>query len=255
MDNAARKRNAFDDCLPLDDEPASSVKRCNTGRIKCEVRASKRPASLASSIETRRPRKNAGGYANPLGGTASDPLNLNPAIEAPDKFVTDFVLIAAFFCYRKLSNEALIAATAVQQRRQTARAQTLKRRGGVESVTTPALADSNVTSAIEALARREQQNKMRMRYRYGNYNYHSRQLAPFQNDARLDLLCDDWFKGKNVRLQFAFAPITFVRISGSRYRLQFGKFDAFNCESIRAEAHSWRRVCKSFASVIEEKKK
>lgn len=60
------------------------------------------------------------------------------------------------------------------------------------------LCASNEEQKSEVEARKAKQAKMNERYRYGNFNYHHKMNAHFQNDQRLDLMVEDWFAGKAV---------------------------------------------------------
>lgn len=114
---------------------------------------------------------------NSTGGTLTDPLNLNNTTQD----------IPANFIDRKRRFEE--APGVIYQRRISFRHP--KKR--VEHV--PATPDEP-QSTIEA--RKARQKKMIERYRYGNFNYHHKTNNLFQNDPRLDLMVEDWFRDKNV---------------------------------------------------------
>ncbi|KAI6243795.1 Methyltransferase type 12 and Bicoid-interacting 3 domain containing protein [Aphelenchoides fujianensis] len=161
----------------------------------------KRPASRALDDEATTPkRKNPGQldgrrprrsdvYKNPLGGTPTDPLNLNE--NKQEKTVYNRI---------KKLEECHVIPGAVHNRRYSFRTSNSKKKAEIEPPPAPPPTTAQLlqSGSTAAALRKVKQEKMRERYRYGNFNYHHRVQAPFQNDVRLDLMCDDWFKDKTV---------------------------------------------------------
>lgn len=108
--------------------------------------------------------------------STTDPLNLNNASqESSSGHQNDS---------RKRRFED--AAGSIHQRRMSFRQSKKRHENAVQEPTS------------SCVARKEKQIKMNRRYRYGNFNYTYKGNFPFQNDPRIDLLVEDWFKGKNV---------------------------------------------------------
>ncbi|KAI6205776.1 hypothetical protein M3Y94_00830700 [Aphelenchoides besseyi] len=168
MDITAKELSLKRSADGTNDSDAATPKRRNTG-----------------VIDGRKARRSA--YTNPLGGTPNDPLNLNTS--GSEKSAYDRI---------KRLEECHVLPGAVHQRRFSFRTSHGKKKLGKQvSVDVKKEEPLNEVDKISK-KKAKKEKKMANRYRYGNFNYFHRIQAPFQNDPRLDLMCDDWFKDKTV---------------------------------------------------------